>query len=80
MNRIDLEKPNKKMEQDLIKRKADLQCTQEKLQDQGCVRDYELQVRHKSGDIRTLLVSMEPITYGLEPTLIWVFVDLTDVG
>ncbi len=149
MNRIDLEKHNEKMEQDLIKRKTDIQCTEEKLQrlkenfarafkacpaalaitrmadgkfleintayiqimgyephetlgrtttemdiyvnprernllmqqlqDQGCVRDYELQVRNKSGDIRTLLVSMEPIAYGKEPTLIWAFVDLTEL-
>ncbi len=50
----------------------------QQLQDQGCVRDYELQVRNKSGDIRTLLVSMEPIAYGIEPTLIWAFVDLTE--
>ncbi|HKK00104.1 MAG TPA: PAS domain-containing protein, partial [Desulfotignum sp.] len=50
----------------------------QQLQDQGCVRDYELQVRNKSGDIRTLLVSMEPIAYDKEPTLIWAFVDLTE--
>ncbi|MCF8303122.1 MAG: PAS domain S-box protein [Bacteroidales bacterium] len=48
------------------------------LQDEGRVWNYELDTRHKNGTVRNLLVSMEPIIYNGEKTLISTFVDITE--
>jgi PAS domain S-box-containing protein len=48
------------------------------LREQGRVQNYELLVRDKSGEVRSLLVSMEPTLYNHEETIISTFLDMTE--
>ena len=48
------------------------------LREQDRMRDYELLVRSKSGDVRSLLVSMEPILYDNGPCILSTFLDITE--
>jgi PAS domain S-box-containing protein len=48
-----------------------------KLQEEGSVRNLETKVRTKDGDIRTLLMSADPIRVDNEPCLLTVSVDVT---
>lgn len=50
----------------------------QQLREQGKVRDYELLVNTKSGEVRNLLVSMEPILYDQEACIISTFIDITE--
>ncbi|PKN92395.1 MAG: hypothetical protein CVU44_14760 [Chloroflexi bacterium HGW-Chloroflexi-6] len=50
----------------------------QQLREQGTVRDYELLVNTKSGEMRNLLVSMEPILYNKEASIISTFIDITE--
>lgn len=47
-------------------------------QEQGRVGNYELLVRNKWGDMRSLLVSMEPILYDNGPCILSTFLDITE--
>ena len=44
----------------------------------GHARDYEVVFRTKAGEIRTVLVNSEVITYGGEPAALNVYVDITE--
>lgn len=48
------------------------------LREHGRVQNYELLVRDKSGEVRSLLVSMEPTLYNHEETIISTFLDMTE--
>jgi PAS domain S-box-containing protein len=48
------------------------------LREQGRVRNHELLVRSKSGELRSLMVSMEPILYDNAECIISTFIDITD--
>ncbi len=47
------------------------------LHEHGEVRNYELNVRSKSGEVRNLLVSMVPTIYDNEEAIISTFIDIT---
>jgi PAS domain S-box-containing protein len=49
-----------------------------KLQEEGRVRDLEVGIRSKSGDIRTVLFSADTITLNDEPCLINMAIDITE--
>jgi len=48
------------------------------LREQGAVRNYELLVRTKSGETRSIVVSMEPILYNAEACILSVFIDISE--
>ncbi|MDO8755491.1 MAG: PAS domain-containing protein, partial [Anaerolineales bacterium] len=50
----------------------------QQLREQGTLREYELLVNTKSGEARNLLVSMEPILYNKEASIISTFIDITE--
>lgn len=49
----------------------------QQLKEQGRVRNFELLARTKTGEIRVLLVFMEPIRYNGEESILSVFIDIT---
>jgi PAS domain S-box-containing protein len=48
------------------------------LQTEGRARDFEVTFRTKSGELRQLLVNSEVVTYGGEPAVLSVSLDITD--
>jgi PAS domain S-box-containing protein len=48
-----------------------------KLQEDGRIHDFEVRLRTKTGDIRTVLFSADPITVNDEACSLSVFVDIT---
>jgi len=50
----------------------------QRLHQQGTVRDYEVLVRNRVGELRNLLLSMEPINYYSEECILSTFLDITD--
>jgi PAS domain S-box-containing protein len=50
----------------------------EQLQNEGNIRNQELAVRTKNKNLRFVLVSMEPIVYDNEDSIISTFIDITD--
>jgi PAS domain S-box-containing protein len=50
----------------------------QQIEAQNELRDYELLIKARSGQIRQLLVSMEPIIYDQQPSLIATFIDITE--
>ncbi len=48
------------------------------LREQGRVQNYELSVHNKKGEVRDLLVSMEPILYSNEKCILSTFLDITE--
>jgi PAS domain S-box-containing protein len=47
------------------------------LQENGCVRNMEAKVRARNGEIRTLLMSADPVTVNEEPCILGTSVDIT---
>lgn len=50
----------------------------QELRQQGCVRNFELHARSKTGQGRHLLAFMDPIQYNGEEAILSVFVDITE--
>jgi PAS domain S-box-containing protein len=48
------------------------------LGEQGNIRNYELHVRTKTGDTRSIVISMEPIIYNEEECILTVFIDISE--
>lgn len=51
----------------------------DRLRDQGSIRDAEIRIRTKSGEIRRTLMSVESLALHDQPTIITSLVDLTEV-
>ncbi len=63
---------------DLFADPADRQRTMALLHEQGFVRDYELQIRHKSRALRTAILSAELLEIQGEQCLLTIIHDITD--
>lgn len=50
----------------------------QQLREQGTVQNYELLVRTKSGETRSIVVSMEPLLYNEEECILSVFIDISE--
>ena len=50
----------------------------QQLREQGAVQNYELLVRVKSGETRSIVISMEPILYNEEECILSVFLDISE--
>jgi len=50
----------------------------QQLQADGSVQNHELRVRVKSGEIRNIILSMQPILYNEEDCILTVFIDISD--
>jgi light-regulated signal transduction histidine kinase (bacteriophytochrome) len=50
----------------------------QRLREEGSVQNYELRVRVKSGEIRNIILSMQPILYNEEECILSVFVDISE--
>jgi len=48
------------------------------LREQGTIQNYELHVRIKSGETRSIVMSMEPILYNQEACILSVFIDISE--
>jgi light-regulated signal transduction histidine kinase (bacteriophytochrome) len=57
---------------------ADRQEVMRLLQEQGSVRDHEILIRSKSGEIRSMVVFMEPLEFEGENCILSALLDITD--
>ena len=57
---------------------ADRAPAMEKLRVEHAVRNHEARFRRKSGEVRTALLSLEPVVFGEGPTLLATIVDITE--
>lgn len=48
------------------------------LREQGTIQNYELQVRTKSGETRSIVISMQPILYNEAECILSVFLDISE--
>ena len=50
----------------------------QQLREQGTIQNYELLVRTKSGETRSIVISMEPLLYNAEECILTVFIDISE--
>lgn len=66
------------MERNLLVDPKQREVLSQKLQEEGRVHNLEIEVRTKTGDIRTVLLSLDPITVNDEPCQLGFTIDITE--